>query len=125
MKRIWLIFLVLLYGSQMFAGSTFYLHPAGLINRSNQLLPENVSENTRITGSAKDRTKKPLNFEQVENLDLERIEFWVIMEALERTMFVQADAAVLLGMSPRSLNYKIHKVHGIHHHSWKKNKSLN
>jgi DNA-binding protein Fis len=33
---------------------------------------------------------------------------------------VQKDAAVLLGLSRRVLNYKI-KRHGITHHSWKRN----
>jgi len=103
-------------------GIQFNRAAAGLINdKSNRLIPEHVSENTNLTTAFKDRAKKPLNFEQVENLDLERIEFWVIMEALERTRFVQAHAAGLLGMTPRGLNYKI-KTYGIQHPSWKKNK---
>ncbi len=83
----------------------------------------NVSENLDLTASAKHNTKKPLNFEQVENLDLEWIEFWVIIEALERTLFVQADAAVLLGITPRTMNYKI-REHGIKHPNWTKNKLI-
>lgn len=70
----------------------------------------------------KDRIK-PLNVERVENLDLEWIEFWVIMEALERSLFVQSKAAVLLGISSRVMNYKIEK-HGIRHQSWRKNKTI-
>ena len=96
---------------------------AGLINKSSQLPPDHVSESLDLTASAKHNTKKPLNFEQVENLDLEWIEFWVIIEALERTLFVQADAAVLLGTTARALNYKIRK-HGIRHSKWTKNKLI-
>ncbi len=96
---------------------------AGLINKSNQLPADHVSENLDLTASAKHNTKKPLNFEQVENLDLEWIEFWIIIEALERTLFVQADAAVLLGTTARALNYKIRK-HGIKNSKWTKNKLI-
>jgi transcriptional regulator with PAS, ATPase and Fis domain len=45
----------------------------------------------------------------------------LIMKALEDCHWVQKDAAKLLGISPRSLNYKIKKF-GITHSNWKKNK---
>jgi DNA-binding NtrC family response regulator len=44
-----------------------------------------------------------------------------ILEALEDSLWIQKDAALRLGISPRALNYKIRK-HGITHTRWRKNK---
>ncbi|HDP97646.1 MAG TPA: sigma-54-dependent Fis family transcriptional regulator [bacterium] len=54
-------------------------------------------------------------------LDLKQLEKQHIIKALEITRWVQKDAADLLGISNRSLNYKI-KYHGITHPAWKKNR---
>jgi len=43
----------------------------------------------------------------------------MILKALEQSLWVQKDAAKLLGMTPRKLNYKITKF-GIRHHRWRK-----
>ena len=43
------------------------------------------------------------------------------MEALEKTDWVQKEAAKLLGISQRAMNYKI-QVHGICHPKWRKNR---
>lgn len=53
-------------------------------------------------------------------LKLEELEREAILQALEISRWVQKDAAKLLGISPRSLNYKV-KYHSITHPSWKKN----
>ncbi|MFZ5516338.1 MAG: sigma-54 interaction domain-containing protein [Candidatus Zhuqueibacterota bacterium] len=53
-------------------------------------------------------------------LKLEELEREAILQALEISHWVQKEAAKLLGVSPRSLNYKV-KFHGITHTSWKKN----
>ena len=53
-------------------------------------------------------------------LNLEELERESIYQALEVSKWIQKDAAKLLGISPRSLNYKI-KFHNITHPSWKKN----
>jgi len=53
-------------------------------------------------------------------LKLEELEREAIHHALEISKWIQKDAAKLLGISPRSLNYKI-KYHNITHYSWKKN----
>jgi DNA-binding NtrC family response regulator len=45
----------------------------------------------------------------------------VILEALEESLWIQKDAAELLGISPRALNYKIRKL-GLTHPRWRKNK---
>lgn len=55
-----------------------------------------------------------------EGISLEYIEKKVILQALERCLWVQKDAAQLLKLSPRTLNYKISK-HNISFDGWKKN----
>ena len=53
-------------------------------------------------------------------LSLEEVEKNLILKALESSNWVQKEAAALLRLTPRSLNYKIQK-HGITHQSWKTN----
>lgn len=54
-----------------------------------------------------------------ESLNLAELECKAIKEALERSGWIQKDAAKMLGISPRALNYKISQ-HNITHQSWKK-----
>ena len=56
----------------------------------------------------------------LDTLHLETIEKEAILRALELRNWVQKDAAQLLGISPRALNYKIN-YHNITHPTWKKN----
>lgn len=51
------------------------------------------------------------------NLNLIDIEKRTILAALDRTDYVQQDAAKVLGISPRVLNYKINQ-HKITHKKW-------
>ena len=53
-------------------------------------------------------------------LKLKEVERQVILEALERSDWVQKDAAALLGVSTRVLNHKIGKF-GIKHVGWRRN----
>ena len=55
-----------------------------------------------------------------EGVSLEDIEKKAILQALEKCLWVQKDAARLLKISPRTLNYKISK-HNIGYDGWKKN----
>jgi DNA-binding NtrC family response regulator len=55
-----------------------------------------------------------------EGLSLKEIEEDMIRQALQATHFVQKDAAKILGISPRALNYKIAK-YGIKNPHWHKN----
>jgi Nif-specific regulatory protein len=55
---------------------------------------------------------------------LDDIEKTTILEALAETNWVQKDAAHILGVSPRVLNYKI-KSHRITHQSWLKHRPQN
>ena len=43
----------------------------------------------------------------------------LVYDALEKSLWIQKDAARMLGISPRMLNYKI-KKYGITHHRWRK-----
>ncbi|MEO5658158.1 MAG: sigma-54 dependent transcriptional regulator [Nitrospiria bacterium] len=52
---------------------------------------------------------------------LDHVEKNTILEALAQTHWIQKDAARLLGISPRVLNYKI-KTYGITHSSWLKHR---
>ncbi len=52
---------------------------------------------------------------------LEEVEENLILQALERSSWVQKDAAELLNVSSRVLNYKV-KRFGITHESWRQNK---
>jgi DNA-binding NtrC family response regulator len=56
-----------------------------------------------------------------ELLNLELLEKQAMVEALKRSNWVQKEAAKLLGVSSRVLNYKVHK-HGITNDRWTKNR---
>ena len=55
-------------------------------------------------------------------LNLETLEKTALLEALKRSHWVQKEAAKLLGISSRVMNYKVHK-HGITHDRWSKNRN--
>jgi len=56
-----------------------------------------------------------------EGLDLRARERAAVVEALERSGWVQKDAARLLGVTRRKLNYMIHRM-GIVHPAWRRNR---
>ncbi len=55
-------------------------------------------------------------------LNLEQLEKSALLEALKRSNWIQKEAAKLLGISSRVMNYKVHK-HGITHDRWSKNRN--
>ena len=55
-------------------------------------------------------------------LNLEALEKTALLEALKRSNWIQKEAAKLLGVSSRVMNYKVHK-HGITHDRWSKNRN--
>jgi len=57
-----------------------------------------------------------------ELLNLETLEKTALLEALKRSNWIQKEAAKLLGISSRVMNYKVHK-HGITHDRWSKNRN--
>ncbi|MCH6565932.1 MAG: sigma-54-dependent Fis family transcriptional regulator [Proteobacteria bacterium] len=58
-----------------------------------------------------------------EGISLRDVERELVIEALERTGYVQKDAAKLIGVSRRKLNYMIQKM-GITHPAWRRNRDL-
>jgi len=59
-----------------------------------------------------------------EGISLRTVEQDLVIEALERTGYVQKDAAALIGVSRRKLNYMIQKM-GITHPAWRRNRGSN
>jgi two-component system, NtrC family, response regulator AtoC len=58
----------------------------------------------------------------VDLLNLEQLEKAALLEALKRCNWIQKEAAKLLGVSSRVMNYKVHK-HSITHDRWSKNRN--
>src|SRR6266850_2089229 len=58
----------------------------------------------------------------VDLLNLEALEKTALLEDLKRSNWIQKEAAKLLGVSSRVMNYKVHK-HGITHDRWSKNRN--
>jgi DNA-binding NtrC family response regulator len=86
------------------------LEESNLIQAENVILPE---LNKKIVDTG--------NNEPPPTDSLDERERETILEALEDCLWIQKDAALRLGISPRALNYKI-KKHGITHTRWRKNK---
>jgi two-component system response regulator HydG len=71
----------------------------------------------RVAGAARNwREQLP-----VEGVSLREVERELVVEALERTGYVQKDAAELVGVSRRKLNYMIQRM-GITHPGWRRNR---
>jgi DNA-binding NtrC family response regulator len=57
-----------------------------------------------------------------DGVSLREVERQLVLEALRRTGWVQKDAAALLGISRRKLNYMVQRM-GITHASWRRNRA--
>ena len=90
---------------------------AALLSDGPRIEASSLSLITDIGGSGGWRPGLP-----AEGLALEAIERGAVLETLERTGYVQKDAAVRLGVSRRKLNYMIRRL-GITHSSWRRNRS--
>jgi len=73
-----------------------------------------------FAAGGRERRKNSTVNSSFSTLKLEELERESICQALEVSKWVQKEAADLLGISPRSLNYKI-KYHKLTHPSWKRN----
>jgi DNA-binding NtrC family response regulator len=71
-----------------------------------EILPEHLALFDRGSQKGKDLLEIPEG-----GINLEDVERLLIIQALERTGWVQKKAAKLLGISPRVINYKIRKHH--------------
>ncbi|MDI6783955.1 MAG: sigma-54 dependent transcriptional regulator, partial [bacterium] len=85
-----------------------------------QLIP---ADSLSLLGSAPtDRSKALAQFRiPPEGISLKEVEKQLILQALEMSHWIQKDAAKLLGLSRRSMNYRIEQ-YGITHPRWAKNK---
>jgi len=86
------------------------LEESSLIHADNIILPEPTYPGRRT----RDNSVTPVR-------SLGDQEKQTILEALEESLWVQKDAAVRLGITPRALNYKI-KKYGITHTRWRKHR---
>jgi len=57
---------------------------------------------------------------KMDDLNLEQIHIIIIRQALKECFYSQKEAAKLLGVSHRSVNYYV-KKYGIKHRSWRRN----
>ena len=72
-----------------------------------------------FAAGGRDRRSEKREQANLETLNLQALERQAIVIALERTNWIQKDAADLLGISPRALNYKISQ-HNVTHAGWRK-----
>lgn len=72
-----------------------------------------------FAAGGRDRRSEDRGEQSFATLNLEELERSAIVTALQRSNWVQKDAAELLGISPRALNYKISQ-HNITHPGWRK-----
>ena len=89
-----------------------------------QITPEDLAMSGKdyFAAGGRDRRRTADGGELIgfNTLNLETIEREAILRALQMTNWIQKDAANMLGVSPRALNYKIQQ-HNITHPNWKKN----
>ncbi|MFQ5823052.1 MAG: sigma-54 interaction domain-containing protein [bacterium] len=94
-----------------------------VVEEGNMIRPKDLAMSGKyyFAAGGKDRRKRS-NGELISfnTLNLEIVEKESILHALEMSNWIQKEAADLLGISPRALNYKINQ-HSITHPSWKKN----
>jgi transcriptional regulator with PAS, ATPase and Fis domain len=81
-----------------------------LIQTKHLIMPDNNAQNL-INIADVDNPKS--------NQTLLNIQKESILKALEKSLWIQKDAAAILGITPRTLNYKIKKL-GITHPGWRK-----
>lgn len=86
------------------------LEESDIIQIRNIALPKPIDAKSQITSLSSNPTQS-----------IKEIERAAILTALEKSLWVQKDAAEFLHVTPRALNYKIKKL-GISHPRWRKNK---
>jgi DNA-binding NtrC family response regulator len=87
------------------------LEESSVIQKDSVILPEILEALPKPTSTPGAPDVQPLSAQ----------ERGMILNSLERSLWIQKDAAKLLGITPRALNYKIKKF-GITHPSWLKNR---
>ena len=95
------------------------LERAVLMTEEEEIAPTDLA----LTGFGGDKEQRPVFSIQIppEGVDLEMIEKELVVEALKKVNWIQKDAARLLRISRRVMNYKIQK-YNITSPTWVKNK---
>ena len=85
------------------------------------IMPKDLAMSGRdyFAAGGKDRRKGDRALLSLNSLNLQEVERQVLLKALKMANWVQKDAADLLGISPRALNYKIAQFN-IKHPGWRK-----
>lgn len=78
-----------------------------------------MSGSAYFSAGARERREGERHGTSFKTLNLQELEREAIITALKRSKWIQRDAAKLLGISPRVLNYKVSQ-HDIKHNNWKK-----
>ncbi|MFQ5766449.1 MAG: sigma-54-dependent transcriptional regulator [Acidobacteriota bacterium] len=94
---------------------------AVLMTESSRIVQEDLAMLGRAPGLQADGAL-PVHLPP-QGMNLEQIEKEVLLEALRMSNWVQKEAASLLSISSRAMNYKVRKF-GITHPSWKKNRTV-
>ena len=91
---------------------------AALMSEGPRLRPEDLALPLAKPGTGPGGWRPELPEGGVALRDVER---GLVLEALQRSAWVQKDAAALLGISRRKLNYMIQRM-GLTHPSWRRNR---
>ncbi|MBD3288483.1 AAA domain-containing protein [candidate division KSB1 bacterium] len=93
-----------------------------IVEEGQMITPDDIVLTGRdyFAAGGRDRRRGEIENTGLPTLKLDKLEKEAIVKALEISKWIQKDAAKLLSISPRSLNYKI-KYHNITHPGWKKN----
>ncbi|MBN2355050.1 sigma-54-dependent Fis family transcriptional regulator [candidate division KSB1 bacterium] len=93
-----------------------------VVNSNQDIMPKDLAMTGKdyFAAGGRDRRTEERKSVTLPTLDLMELERHAITIALMRSKWVQKDAAQLLGISPRVLNYKIAQ-HKISHDSWRRN----
>lgn len=93
-----------------------------VVNPAHMISPKDLAMTGKdyFAAGGRDRRREERRGPSLHTLNLEDLERTAITIALQRTSWVQKEAAALLGISPRALNYKITQ-YKISHSSWRKN----
>jgi DNA-binding NtrC family response regulator len=103
-----------------------YAWPGNIRQLANTIERAVILEEGHIIKEENVSLPKPVGLSKIESKPsttqpLQAHEKEAVLNALQESLWIQKDAAALLGISPRALNYKIRRL-GITHPRWRKNK---
>ncbi len=92
------------------------------VERAVLMCEENTIQTADLTLLDREHTVGMTPQLAAEMLNLEHLEKTALLSALKQSNWIQKEAAKLLGVSSRVMNYKVHK-HAITHDRWSKNRN--